>query len=209
MILQFHNRYRISLSRSNRSRFKRSTNESESSSIPVRRVCDVALVVDHLFYRDVGGSDVEDTLAQVFWIVKEADAIFQEKDFDGDGVIERLGVSVAAVTILSHLDSDTNILDSDAYATPEDFLKEFSRYNFSSYCLGLLFTNRIFDDLVLGLSWRGNPIPGGVGGICQNLARYKADGKGRCKAACCLPASSKDSAMLKTYLGSTVYKVLP
>ena len=51
------------------------------------------------------------------------------------------------------------------------------RYNFSSYCLGLLFTNRVFDDLVLGLSWRGNPIPGGVGGICQSLARYKADGK--------------------------------
>ena len=53
------------------------------------------------------------------------------------------------------------------------------RYNFSSYCLGALFTNRIFDDLVLGLSWRGNPIPGGVGGICQSLARYKADGKER------------------------------
>ncbi len=150
-----------------------------------RRVCDVALVVDHLFFRDVGGSDVADALAQVFWIVKEADAVFQAKDFDGDGRSEQVGVSVAAVTVLAERDSDINILDADvdADATPEDFLKQFSRYNFSSYCLGLLFTNRVFDDLVLGLSWRGNPIPGGVGGICQTLARYKADGKGRCKTA--------------------------
>ncbi len=147
-----------------------------------RRTCDVAIVIDHLLYRNVGGSDVADTLLQVFWIIKESNAVFQSKDFDDDGVSEQLGISLAAVTILSDANSDINILDAASYPTPEDFLKEFSRYNFSNYCLGILFTNRVFDDLVLGLSWRGNPIPGGVGGICQTLAKYKADGKGRCKA---------------------------
>ena len=49
------------------------------------------------------------------------------------------------------------------------------RYNFDGFCLGVLFTNRIFDDLVLGLSWRGNPKPDGVGGICQHRVRIKSD----------------------------------
>ena len=34
---------------------------------------------------------------------------------------------------------------------PEDFLKRFSRYNFDGFCLGALFTNREFADLVLGI----------------------------------------------------------
>ena len=37
------------------------------------------------------------------------------------------------------------------YSVPEDFLKIFSRYNFNQYCLGVLFTNRAFEELVLGL----------------------------------------------------------
>ena len=67
-------------------------------------------------------------------------------------------------------------------------MRRFSRYNFGGHCLGLLFTNRLFKDLVLGifpfllifvkkyflclgLAWRGNPAPGGVGGTCQERAR--------------------------------------
>ena len=41
--------------------------------------------------------------------------------------------------------------------------------------LGVLFTNRAFEELVLGLSWRGNPELDGVGGICQSRVRIKSD----------------------------------
>ena len=58
----------------------------------------------------------------------------------------------------------------------QDFLKRFSRYNFDGFCLGVLFTNRAFSELVLGLSWRGNPDVDGVGGVCQNRVRIKSDG---------------------------------
>ena len=58
----------------------------------------------------------------------------------------------------------------------QDFLKKFSRYNFDGFCLGVLFTNRAFSELVLGLSWRGNPDVEGVGGVCQNRVRIKSDG---------------------------------
>ncbi len=29
----------------------------------------------------------------------------------------------------------------------------------------------------IGLSWRGNPLAGGIGGICQKRAKFKNDGK--------------------------------
>lgn len=66
-----------------------------------------------------------------------------------------------------------NLLTGD-FAIPEDFLKKFSRYNFDGFCLGVLFTNRAFSELVLGLSWRGNPNV--VGGVCQILLHIKSNG---------------------------------
>ena len=70
---------------------------------------------------------------------------------------------VEAITILETEKSYVNILLGD-YDVPEvqiperyfslwqlwqvncfkDFLRKFSRYNFAQYCLGLLFTNRLF-----------------------------------------------------------------
>ncbi len=79
---------------------------------------------------------------------------------------ECIGFTVSEITLFKSSESDLNLLTGD-YAVPEDFLKRFSRYNFDGFCLGVLFTNRAFSELVLGLSWRGNPKKDGVGGICQ------------------------------------------
>ena len=96
----------------------------------------------------------------------------KELDFD-------IGISLSAVSIFAEPDSDLNIINDDDESgsglSPEEFLRRFSRYNFGDFCLGLLLTNRIFEDLVLGLSWRGNA--SGVGGICQRLARFRFDGR--------------------------------
>jgi hypothetical protein len=159
------------------SRFGRSgKRRRRSTPARSRRVCDVNIVIDHLYFRDVGKSDLARSLVQIFWILKEANSVLNAKDFDEDGKSEMLSIGLSGITVLSSSDADINILNGH-YDTPEDYLQAFSRYNLSSSCLGLLFTNRVFSDLVLGLSWRGNPLPGGVGGICQGLARYKADGK--------------------------------
>jgi hypothetical protein len=40
-----------------------------------------------------------------------------------------------------------------------------------NYILKILFDS--------GLSWRGNPATGGIGGICQKRAKFKNDGKVR------------------------------
>ena len=139
-----------------------------------RKLCDITIVSDHLFFHEIGGSSVHDTILQMMWHLKEANNLLMTKDFDDDGVSECIGITVSEITIFKSEESTVNLLTGD-YNTPEDFLKRFSRYNFDGFCLGVLFTNRVFDDLVLGLSWRGNPKTEGVGGICQSRVRIKSD----------------------------------
>jgi len=147
-----------------------------NANIKQRRICSIALVSDHIFHQEVGGGDVHATVLLMLYHLKEANAVFITKDFDNKDGSDCLGFQVEAITILETEHSYVNILLGD-YNIPEDFLRKFSRYNFAEYCLGLLFTNRLFKDLVLGLSWRGNPKEGGVGGTCQERARYKEDQK--------------------------------
>ena len=149
-------------------------NERTAKGIPQRRVCDLTLVADHLFYEEIGENDLSKTVLQMLWHIKEANALFQSKDFDNDGKSECLGFTVSEITVFKSKESALNLLTGE-YSVPEDFLKRFSRYNFDGFCLGVLFTNRAFSELVLGLSWRGNPKPDGVGGICQSRVRIKSD----------------------------------
>ena len=53
------------------------------------------------------------------------------------------------ISIFQEPENSVNLLTGD-FAIPEDFLKRFSRYNFDGFCLGVLFTNRAFEELVLG-----------------------------------------------------------
>merc|ERR1719402_1474114 len=150
--------------------------KKRGSSTRERKICSLGLVSDHIFHKEVGGGDVAATVLLMLYHVKEANAVFITKDFDDKNGSDCVGFQVEAITILETEKSYVNIL-LGKYDVPEDFLRKFSRYNFAEYCLGLLFTNRLFKDLVLGLSWRGNPKKGGVGGTCQQRARYKEDGK--------------------------------
>ena len=131
-------------------------------------------MADHLFFNEVGEGSIHKTVLLMLWHLKEANSLFSNKDFDDNGQSECIGLTVSEITIFESDQSPVNLLTGH-YAVPEDFLKRFSRYNFDGFCLGVLFTNRVFEDLVLGLSWRGNPKKNGVGGICQNRVRIKSD----------------------------------
>jgi len=72
------------------------------------------------------------------------------KDFNNDNSSDCVSLEISALSIMESEDAYVNILLGD-YQEPEDFLRRFSRYNFGGHCLGLLFTNRLFKDLVLGI----------------------------------------------------------
>ncbi|XP_071742904.1 disintegrin and metalloproteinase domain-containing protein 10-like [Lepeophtheirus salmonis] len=131
------------------------------------------------FYKDIGENSLNITLLHMLWHVKEANNLIRSKDFTITNLNRAqrrhcLSFTVSEISIFKDAESDVNLL-SGTYKVPEIFLKRFSRYNFDGFCLGILFTNRIFNELVLGLSWRGNPLTKGVGGICQSRVRMKSD----------------------------------
>lgn len=120
----------------------------------------------------MGEGSIEKTVLQMLWHVKEANALFQSKDFDGDGMSECIGTIILLYSyhclVCHKYDVKTCSLLPDffvpgftvseitvfqtkesavnlltgEYSVPEDFLKRFSRYNFDGFCLGILFTNR-------------------------------------------------------------------
>jgi len=139
-----------------------------------RRQCELTLVADHHFYLEMGGGSLRSTLIQLLWHVKEANKKWATLDLDSDRHSDCLRLSVAEITIFASADSSVNLL-TGSYVHPEDFLKRFSRYNFDGFCAGVLFTSRQFDELVLGLAWRGSKRGGGVGGVCQRRVRIKTD----------------------------------
>jgi|LakMenEpi03Aug12_release.lakeMendotaPanAssembly.Ray.scaffolds.fasta_scaffold1743279_1 hypothetical protein len=47
---------------------------------PSRKMCDLTIVADHLFYEEIGEGSLEKTVLQMLWHVKEANAVFQSKE---------------------------------------------------------------------------------------------------------------------------------
>ena len=43
------------------------------------RECELTVVADHLFYEEIGEGNLEKTVMQMLWHVKEANAVFQSK----------------------------------------------------------------------------------------------------------------------------------
>ncbi|XP_041350780.1 disintegrin and metalloproteinase domain-containing protein 10-like [Gigantopelta aegis] len=99
--------------------------------------------------------------------VTKADTIFRSTDFDGDGYGDNIGFVVGNITIYRDTDApgykfQDEILDAEKY------LSILSEYDFSSYCLGVAFTYRDFNDGIVGLAWRAySSLFGNDGGICQ------------------------------------------
>jgi len=154
--------------------FEEETSKNCTKTSCEPRVCELTIVADHLFYQQVGKGSLHNTVMLMLWHVKEANRFFAVADFDSDGVSDCVRLTVGEITIFTEENSTANLL-AGHFPVPEDFLKRFSRYNFDGFCLGALFTSREFEDLVLGLAWRGSTISDGVGGACQSRVRIKSD----------------------------------
>ena len=66
---------------------------------PTQKICDVAVVADQSFFREVGLGSVTFTVQQILWLAKEANAMLMSKDFDDDGRSERIGLNVDTIII--------------------------------------------------------------------------------------------------------------
>ena len=100
-------------------------NEGIDDSVPARKICDLTIVADHLFFQEVGEGSLEKTVLQMLWHVKEANSLFQSKDFDNDGKSECLGFTVSEITIFKEPESPVNLLTGE-YKVMTDVLTAMS-----------------------------------------------------------------------------------
>lgn len=131
--------------------------------------CHMRVAVDHLFFSQIGNSNDQDTFAEVVTSFNLVQDIYQDTDFDGDGVKDFITPSIATFDILT-LDSP-NYRFADTSISVNEFLDRWSQDDHTMFCLALLLTNRDFADGVLGLAWVAQPPGGNRGGICEDRVR--------------------------------------
>ncbi|XP_048013721.1 disintegrin and metalloproteinase domain-containing protein 10-like isoform X1 [Megalobrama amblycephala] len=136
-----------------------------------KNTCQLFIQTDHLFYKYY--KTREAVIAQISSHVKAIDAIYQGTDFMG---IRNISFMVKRIRINTTSDErDRSNPFRFANIGVEKFLELNSEQNHDDYCLAYVFTDRDFDDGVLGLAWVGAPA-GSSGGICEKSKLY-SDGK--------------------------------
>ncbi|XP_056134157.1 disintegrin and metalloproteinase domain-containing protein 10 [Lampris incognitus] len=136
-----------------------------------KNTCQLFIQTDHLFFQYYNTREV--VIAQISSHVKAINSIYQSTDFMG---IRNISFMVKRVKINTTLDEKDR---TNPFRFPnigvEKFLELNSEQNHDDYCLAYVFTDRDFDDGVLGLAWVGAP-SGSSGGICEKSKLY-SDGK--------------------------------
>ncbi|XP_077084696.1 disintegrin and metalloproteinase domain-containing protein 10 isoform X2 [Siphateles boraxobius] len=138
---------------------------------PEKNTCQLFIQTDHLFYKYYGTREA--VIAQISSHVKAIDSIYQSTDFQGIRNISFMVKRIKINTTTDELDHSNPFRFANIGV--EKFLELNSEQNHDDYCLAYVFTDRDFDDGVLGLAWVGAP-SGSSGGICERNKQY-SDGK--------------------------------
>ena len=143
---------------------------------PVKhRVCELSVVVDHFFYRFACGGSLARTIDRVTFAVRAADENFRRVDFNSDNVADDIGFVIKDVLIYTQGNTPGYRIGRSTDAN--EVLSNFAYYNFSSSCLGILFTHREFDKEILGLAFTASASAhGSPGGICYSKRHHVAGG---------------------------------
>ncbi|KAM8877693.1 disintegrin and metalloproteinase domain-containing protein 10-like [Synchiropus picturatus] len=133
--------------------------------------CPLFIQTDHFFYRKFGSREA--VLAQISSHVKSINTIYRATNFGG---IKNIGFIVKRIKINTTA-QETDPTNPFRFVNigVEKFLELNSEQIHDNYCLAYIFTDRDFDDGVLGLAWVGSAA-GGAGGICEKSKLY-SDGR--------------------------------
>ncbi|XP_053532755.1 disintegrin and metalloproteinase domain-containing protein 10 [Ictalurus punctatus] len=137
-----------------------------------KNTCQLFIQTDHLFYQYYRTREA--VIAQISSHVKAIDSIYQSTDFQG---IRNISFMVKRIRINTTSDETDR---TNPFRFPnigvEKFLELNSEQNHDEFCLAYVFTDRDFDDGVLGLAWVGAP-SGSSGGICEKNKQYSDNKK--------------------------------
>lgn len=134
--------------------------------------CWINVVADHFFYEGVTKSNADKStrVAQASSLIRNYVAgtsnIFRKEDFDENGSPDNINFAIQKITINTSAPTDNSNF-ANCYLGVETLLNEFSKADWSDFCLSYIFTNRDFEGGVLGLAFVAKPSQNG--GICDNM----------------------------------------
>lgn len=135
-----------------------------------KNTCNLALFADHLFLKKFVRRETAIDEMVLHYLAVEY--IFRNQTFDTSTSTyapQSVGFRIKEV----HVWNDESVPKSlaPAYISVDKLLEDFSQMNHSSACLAYLFTDRSFDDGVIGLAYIANR-NGMPGGICEPYKEY-------------------------------------
>ena len=134
------------------------------------KVCELKIIVDYNFFNSYCSKSIKRVVYEAAHAVTLSDAVFRNVDFDFNGISDNIGFAIREMVIFENNNSSDYYLGNGHAA--RTLLFEFSQYDFSGYCLGVLLTYRNFDDNIIGLAWPASSSKHGKpGGICQKRSR--------------------------------------
>lgn len=146
--------------------------ESDTLKLPKPLSCSLHLVADHLFFKYIGAGSVTKSVNTMLSVINDADSLFRSSDFDGDGYGDNVGFIVAKVSVYRH-ENEFGYRLSKSYMTSDEYLKQFSYYDFDDVCLGIAFTFRTMDG-VAGTAYPAVADESLPGGICEKRIKINS-----------------------------------
>jgi len=105
--------------------------------------CNLAIVIDHTFFKEIALSSVAMAVSIVTQHVAQADFIFRMTDMDFDGLPNNIGFEIRNIKIYATVDAADYRL-KDMSLSKEQLVSRMASYDFSDYCLAVGFLYREF-----------------------------------------------------------------
>lgn len=165
-----------------RNKFKRSiysADDIQPSVVKERTRCTLHLVVDYLFYKNIGNHDSLTTINYLLALIDRVNRIYMATEWETDEEdgkrFRQIGFTVQNISIHDTYTTTSTVdnlmhynMKTDAFWDAREFLDNFSQNSPSKhYCLAHLLTYRQFKTPVLGLAYVASARQGAIGGICS------------------------------------------
>uniref|UniRef100_H2Y604 ADAM10 endopeptidase n=1 Tax=Ciona savignyi TaxID=51511 RepID=H2Y604_CIOSA len=136
---------------------------------PTKTTCLIYIQTDHILYEEFNSREV--IISKIAEHVKAVNQIYSNTVFNTAAGEKIRGIKFMVQRVRINKTSSADDPFKSRNIGVEKFLDIASLANHNDYCLAYVFTNRDFDNGVLGLAWVGSDT-GTSGGICEKYRTY-------------------------------------
>jgi disintegrin and metalloproteinase domain-containing protein 10 len=138
-------------------------------SVASKRLCNIYLIADYLFYKNVGREDFLYTYRYIHLLLNEASHIIEQHDFSDLSIgFSTIGFIVEGLMVYEIPSQDPFY---DLELSVHELLSKLADQSLDQYCLAHLLTYRDFQKGVVGLAYTAHTGSWNNGGICSKRVK--------------------------------------